>query len=157
MNIEKIKAAMDAINDEHELVATDRNETFFNVLLSNFDIETIRTLLDQAINAPDLESLKRESEPDDSDYILGTNDGWNAAIDHLAPRIVREGWQPIETAPKDDKVMVLLYWPHWCSRRAIIGYWANGYGWCADEALSDQGIDPTHWMPLPQPPASKGD
>jgi len=49
-------------------------------------------------------------------------------------------WQPIETAPKDGKEILV-----WCP---VVGYavvraW-NGSG----ERLSE----PTHWMPLPGPP-----
>ncbi len=57
---------------------------------------TIRTLLDRAINAPDLESLKREVfDAVKEDLIAGeTIEGLGdvgLVIDHLAPRIVREG------------------------------------------------------------------
>ena len=68
-------------------------------------------------------------------------------------------WQPIDTAPKD--MDILLY----CQRRGIVrGHWnTDEYGrnpapywthdrertWGVRETRDDQ---PTHWMPLPQPP-----
>ena len=61
-------------------------------------------------------------------------------------------WEPIETAPKDRDV--LLWWPYW-SRRPTIGYWKHTR-WMAENALQDSvgdsGPQPTHWMPLPDPP-----
>ena len=74
-------------------------------------------------------------------------------------------WQPIETAPKDD--LVLLY----DNGAMRVGFWENGQ-WTqpAIPALRDEYGDyipptkgrlvlcdclyqPTHWMPLPEPPA----
>lgn len=54
-------------------------------------------------------------------------------------------WQPIETAPKDGKTIILV---------VEYGYVYTGIfhndGYCQD--LTGAGLDPTHWMPLPQPP-----
>ena len=57
-------------------------------------------------------------------------------------------WQPIETAPQDK---VLLYYPKQTGPNAlnqwiIIGY---GRGHCFRK--------PSHWMPIPQPPAVEGE
>lgn len=74
-------------------------------------------------------------------------------------------WQPIETAPKDKLILLFgLLDPH----PEDIGLHGNldrpgrytGY-WCQlDEAWSVAGgtwlgpwVNPTHWMPLPDPPA----
>jgi hypothetical protein len=64
-------------------------------------------------------------------------------------------WQPIETAPKDGTH--ILAWPcwdivyvvKWTNRGQYGSYWVEASG----EEYSD--ADPTHWMPLPEPP--KGD
>lgn len=60
----------------------------------------------------------------------------------------RTKWQPIETAPRDG-TPVLLWGPWgevgmWCYSHPI--GWNDGY-----EALMHP---PTHWMPLPEAPAS---
>ena len=64
-------------------------------------------------------------------------------------------WQPIETAPKDKRVLELLP-----KSGVASGEW-NSFGndwWCGmcggyecDSAFDDE--QPTHWMPLPSPPA----
>ncbi len=61
-----------------------------------------------------------------------------------------QGWQPIETAPK-DKRSVVLYWPHW-SHTPVVGYIDKVGRWACEAASSTDGPDPTHWMPLPDPP-----
>ena len=72
---------------------------------------------------------------------------------------VQNAWNPIETAPKDKSNVVLLRQP--------CGSVANGY--FLAEAYAGNGAwiwpyihkNPTHWMPLPAPPApiaaQKGD
>lgn len=66
-------------------------------------------------------------------------------------------WQPIETAPK-DATLLLLWWPSRRESSALIGYY--GRGWLEGSALEWRSMaglewhkDPTHWMPLPPPPA----
>ena len=62
-------------------------------------------------------------------------------------------WQPIETAPIDRPIL---------ATSAIYGQWAiveaNEFAeWeCLSFELSPMGVGfyPTHWMPLPPPPAS---
>jgi hypothetical protein len=60
-------------------------------------------------------------------------------------------WQPIETAPKDRRILVCQ------SQNEIIataqgtnnhGYWRTGAG------PMDYIVGVTHWMPLPPPPVS---
>lgn len=72
---------------------------------------------------------------------------WNAR----APQ--EPQWQPIETAPRDNKKRVLL---------ASAGKWAGeGFWYDFDQVWHNDltfmredgdGITPTHWMPLPAPP-----
>jgi len=56
------------------------------------------------------------------------------------------GWKPISTAPKDG-TEILGYW----ARSKVYGLteW-RGDGWIDEEG--DPVSDPTHWMPLPEPP-----
>jgi hypothetical protein len=72
-------------------------------------------------------------------------------------------WQPIESAPKDGtEVLLFEFLPHH-EPMVRVGYWeengtdlhsgADGIsGW----SLVGEGyigeIEPTHWMPLPEPP-----
>jgi hypothetical protein len=61
-----------------------------------------------------------------------------------------QGWQPIQSAPKDGK--------------PILGYsaegvsyvcWWKGYGWCfLDTGKVRHFFEPTHWMPHPPLPAT---
>ncbi len=64
-------------------------------------------------------------------------------------------WQPIETAPKGQNVLV------WSSGDVVIAQGAHGLwiatveGFPAYYGYSDETIlltKPTHWMPLPEPP-----
>jgi hypothetical protein len=72
----------------------------------------------------------------------------------LLDKEIDGGWQPIETAPRDGE-WVQLYW----TTMPITMYPAIGfnsgdeYGWeCVSQ--TDYGeVIPTHWMPLPKPPA----
>lgn len=77
---------------------------------------------------------------------------------------IAPAWQPIETAPK-DQTRVLL-----CGPESIdIGMWQEEQpdvvesgtlveagmdaGWFGSEGMWPGGEQPTHWMPLPDPPA----
>jgi len=72
------------------------------------------------------------------------------------------GWQPIETAPKDQVILVYgrpddMEHVTFTRAGAHTAYWDS-----IDEAfcLSGAGWDgpfikPTHWMPLPAPPATR--
>lgn len=62
-------------------------------------------------------------------------------------------WRPIETAPMDGR-RVLLYREH--DRRQTVGWWGgNVYaGWIIGGRSPEfmTAPNPTHWMPLPEPP-----
>lgn len=59
-------------------------------------------------------------------------------------------WQPIETAPKDGQVILI------CAGNAVASvYWDDEFTWVSTEDNLMAHIvhdDPTHWMPLPEPP-----
>jgi len=73
-----------------------------------------------------------------------------------APAVSPGGWQPIESAPKDRPAILLV------DGMALQGRWIQNewYGdWCwRSENVrcrcggANSGL-PTHWMPLPEPPA----
>lgn len=62
-------------------------------------------------------------------------------------------WQPIETAPGSD-VLVLLWWAG-TVEIAPARYDDGTIVWAYDEWANSAGkvVSPTHWMPLPNPPA----
>lgn len=68
------------------------------------------------------------------------------------------GWQPIETAPRDGAFVLLLI-----NRLVVYGCWREEIpearfdktGWygCFRGRVHDCCLDePTHWRPLPEPP-----
>ena len=69
-------------------------------------------------------------------------------------------WQPIDTAPKDR--CVLLYgvtcpgevMVQFRKPKVFSGYWSRlDESWTTDGSHWDGPfVDPTHWMPLPDPP-----
>lgn len=68
----------------------------------------------------------------------------------------KDGWQPIETAPKDGRQRVLL----WDGKRVYEGGWGLGRynrstreyeaAWISSPNSGD--TKPSHWQPLPKPP-----
>lgn len=68
-------------------------------------------------------------------------------------------WRPIETAPKDGSdVLLHRVWGLTTSLPPIVaGWFDNGADWCgwASFEQPDKWIEgtPTHWAPLPEPPA----
>lgn len=69
-------------------------------------------------------------------------------------------WQPIETAPKDGRLIVVHgiepgeYGYTEDRPNTTVARWAYG-GWQPTRGGGryDHGIRPTHWMPLPEPPS----
>jgi hypothetical protein len=67
-------------------------------------------------------------------------------------------WQPIKTAPRDREILVCDIESGWrfvaswheydgCGHRGPDGHWMSNA--CVDGYTE---MDPTHWMPLPEPP-----
>lgn len=86
-----------------------------------------------------------------------------AALSHCVSLLVQDvapTWQPIQTAPKDQ--IILIYIPS--SEETFIAYWSElsgppitGGGWAIAHDYGDGHGSPdtssaTHWMPLPPPP-----
>lgn len=64
-------------------------------------------------------------------------------------------WQPIETAPRDGTPVLLLFDDGLMEVGRHYGHEADHHnGWWSNDGLDyDYGLDnPTHWMPLPEPP-----
>jgi hypothetical protein len=75
-----------------------------------------------------------------------------------------EGWQPIGTAPRDGRT-ILVYLPpgpgHPTRQDHVVAvtwadvFWSRAAGWQAGWEMPYSGIKgdaPTHWMRLPDPP-----
>lgn len=63
-------------------------------------------------------------------------------------------WRPIASAPKNGTWLLL-----WNDNTMFVGFWqalrGSRSGWMLTEpaeALLDSRFQPTHWMPLPEPP-----
>ena len=91
-----------------------------------------------------------------------------AAIEayRAAMREAGEGWQPIETAPRDREILVGS--GEYCVASAIKRMWGpsgsaewyyctGGYTvWQGPDetgSILELDFEPTHWMPLPNPPS----
>lgn len=73
-------------------------------------------------------------------------------------------WKTIDSAPKDGTVVLLFCPKSWDSEGVRVGWWCTSpaehnfddSGWYDDESashdVSDLYGEPTHWMPLPEPP-----
>jgi hypothetical protein len=68
-------------------------------------------------------------------------------------------WQPIETAPKDGTTVIVCRragksrWRMWHPDEV----WSDTWGRIRDDEYNWQFAmeDPTHWIPLPEPPHAK--
>ena len=64
-------------------------------------------------------------------------------------------WQPIETAPKDNK-SILGYHPFSTgSFRILTMLWDRNYRTWRADVHSYIHFKPTHWMPIPDPPKTE--
>jgi len=80
-----------------------------------------------------------------------------ALLERLSPEAVRDdGWQPIETAPRDQ---VILAWPG-PGDDPVVVFWfkpPKGPGLWYEAGTDAYSVDPSHWRPLPPPPAIRKD
>jgi hypothetical protein len=87
--------------------------------------------------------------------------------------VALQGWQPIESAPMDGTEIIGVYFrpEDGMFKETIYGPWTIAFergkwrsSWDRSEVVSymsdfgteykEPDIDPTHWMPLPAPPAA---
>lgn len=71
-----------------------------------------------------------------------------------------DGWRPIESAPKDGKWLLLYGNGSGFMACTFVGYWGRRYadeplGWQEAFALRQPPARPSHWRPLPPPPAPR--
>jgi hypothetical protein len=73
------------------------------------------------------------------------------SADAVAPIPLHDGWQPIETAPR-DRMFIWAYqregkWSVGVAYRNVSGGWSDAYGNLGPPKYA------THWAPMPTPPA----
>ena len=64
------------------------------------------------------------------------------------------GWRPIESAPKDGTA-ILVFCPHASPYQIVASFHTKEPKWSGwlEDYEGEQIWPPTHWMPLPAPPA----
>jgi len=98
-----------------------------------------------------------DPSPDEVERVAKAIEDQMASDDNMPTDIARAaiaampGWRPIETAPAEK---TLIGWNTLWSDPGLIWKAFDGHSWkegpCGD--FFDFGFEPTHWMPLPQPP-----
>jgi len=93
------------------------------------------------------------SDIKDGTYIAGLAEA-SILSDKYESQKNTQGWQPIETAPKDG-TLIIVYRPSGKSKN-IPKVGTDYFGEIYDGATkvwmkSSSGTEPTHWMPLPLP------
>lgn len=68
-------------------------------------------------------------------------EAWNAAP-RAQPEVAQAGWQPIAVAPKDGNDVLVYFDDGVVQMMGWDGTWNHAF------------YPPTHWMPLPDPPAA---
>lgn len=73
-----------------------------------------------------------------------------------------DGWQPIDSAPRDGtRILALLRWTYSNGMEGetqdVIYWYGGGLFWVAPTPMNyvqgfDDGVEPTHWRPLPAAP-----
>ena len=107
--------------------------------------------------------------PDDIIYAAGKVEAWIRAHEYenteivLNGLVIKKGWQPIKTAPEDG-TRILLYVSlrsvledEFSPKEIVVGYFdTNEFckEWRIVERTPEETYlgEPTHWMPLPEPP-----
>jgi hypothetical protein len=81
-----------------------------------------------------------------ADYLLGARPEIVSTLRALLAALAGDGWQPIETAPKDGAAILIYHQRADAQGVAVpvIGGWFIPRGGPVKS--------PTHWMPLPEPP-----
>ena len=88
-------------------------------------------------------------------FIVGPVNGVTVLPDGMAlyaappAPAIPAGWQPIETAPKNGRILISRVGHPW----VFAAEWSERHRhWATGPSLMDFFANPTHWMPLPQPP-----
>jgi hypothetical protein len=76
------------------------------------------------------------------------------ALTHAIEHMKRGQWMPIETAPKDGTHIIVSRpcYPGMILPECGYDYWGKDYWGRGAWMKSNQHCQPTHYMPLPEPP-----
>lgn len=104
-----------------------------------------------------LDWLANTSVHPHTEEIMARHEAIRAALTE-APKV--DGWQPIETAPKDGTEIFLSLWSGHPSRKtsfcwATSGFYKNG-NWYGRDPMIGRLVPPSHWMKI-NPPCEEGD
>jgi hypothetical protein len=64
--------------------------------------------------------------------------------------MTQNNWQPIETAPKNQRILACVSNEYW--NIEIVQWHERDNAWIYGDF--DHWMQPTHWMPLPTPPTT---
>lgn len=134
-----------ANHGDTRVLLTSPSQQGGSVTLSTADFRAAHDALAATQQSPRLaEQLYRQVITKDRIY-------YEPAERQQSPRLEREGWQPIETAPRLQEI--LLWWRH--GGLGVGGWDDEGDGWrCeGDACVPKNQSDCTHWMPKPAGPS----
>ena len=100
----------------------------------------------------------KHRKEDDAQAMLAASCRCRDEIEEKEVAEMKDDWRPIETAPKDGTKVLMFPSPHGFYAGYWIGHWTDLYGgvWYMDDIGHLNGMwAPTHWMPLPPPPAGE--
>lgn len=77
-------------------------------------------------------------------------------------RVEMSEWQPINTAPRDGTLIDIwatgrcpdCFWEECDGEDFMLSGWRQRYAESPGNSFSIDDLEPTHWMPLPQPPST---
>lgn len=84
-----------------------------------------------------------------------------AADDAAHGKVLVDGWRGIESAPREQLILVAHHPDNYWRGRVVIGFAHSDYNGHKDVICEDGRAgppirpSPTHWMPLPPPPTEK--
>lgn len=86
------------------------------------------------------------------------------AIQYAIDQLKANQWQPIDTAPKNKNILIIggkiktQLDEEWDCNYPVIASGSKGHFLVAHGCYYDTWVyNPTHWMPLPQPPKGQDD
>lgn len=76
------------------------------------------------------------------------------AVNSIRATPAPAGWQPIDSAPRDDTLILVWRQTTYSDDPFVVVRWEDDW-WQVHDGKNDwalRGPDPTHWMPLPKSP-----